>query len=101
MSGTNLSTHPLHLGLGATAEVEPLFTGDMSWYESYSKRHHDDGREGRLVNMHSFLDTKLAPGEYAVNEPGTWHTADVDSEATVIFITAGLGTERRQRNGRK
>ena len=26
-----LDVHPIHLGLGATAEVEPEFTGEMSW----------------------------------------------------------------------
>ena len=133
MSGTNLSAHPLHLGLGATAEIEPLFTGEMSWYEGYSKRHDQDGFEGRLVSMHSFTEPwdmwemhphgaevvvctagsitliqeksdgsakkiKLGPGQYAVNEPGTWHTADVDDEATALFITAGAGTEHRPRD---
>jgi hypothetical protein len=41
--------------------------------------------------------TTLKPGEYAINEPGIWHTADVDSPATAVFITAGLGTEHRPR----
>lgn len=39
----------------------------------------------------------LADGEYAINQPGTWHTADVDGSATVLFITAGQGTEHRPR----
>lgn len=39
----------------------------------------------------------LGPGEYAINEPGTWHTADVEGTATALFITAGLGTEHRKR----
>lgn len=39
----------------------------------------------------------LGPGEYAINPPGAWHTADVDGEATALFITAGLGTEHRPR----
>ena len=39
----------------------------------------------------------LAPGQYAINPPGTWHTADVDGEATAVFITAGLGTQQRPR----
>jgi hypothetical protein len=41
--------------------------------------------------------TTLAPGEYAINPPGVWHTADVDGEATALFITAGMGTEHRPR----
>ena len=133
MPATKLTAHPLHLGLGATAEIQPLFTGDMSWYEDYGRRHGDDGVEGRLVSMHSFteswgmwemhplgsevvlciagsmtlvqekpdgsvLKTRLEPGEYAVNEPGTWHTADIDGTATALFITAGMGTEHRPRD---
>lgn len=129
---TDIGIHPIHLGLGATAEVEPEFTGDMSWYGGYSERHAADGIEGRLVTMHSFSESwdvwemhprgsevvlctageitlhqekadgstatvTLAPGQYAVNEPGTWHTADVESSATALFITAGEGTEHRPR----
>ena len=41
----------------------------------------------------------LQAGEYAINPPGTWHTADVDHEATGLFITAGMGTEHRPRSG--
>ena len=39
----------------------------------------------------------LAPGEYAINPPGVWHTADIDGEATGFFITAGVGTQHRPR----
>jgi quercetin dioxygenase-like cupin family protein len=39
----------------------------------------------------------LGPGEYAVNPPGCWHTADIDGPATALFITAGEGTEHRPR----
>jgi len=128
----NLNTHPIHLGLGATAEREPEFTGDMSWYGGYTERHGGDGAEGRLVTMHSFTESwdmwemhpvgsevvlctagqitlhqehadgntatvSLSAGEYAVNDPGTWHTADVAESATAVFITAGMGTEHRPR----
>ena len=41
--------------------------------------------------------TTLRPGEYAINEPGVWHTADVSETATAVFITAGLGTQHRPR----
>jgi quercetin dioxygenase-like cupin family protein len=41
--------------------------------------------------------TTLRPGEYAINEPGVWHTADVERSATAVFITAGLGTQMRPR----
>ena len=47
-----------------------------------------DGRE---------VATTLSVGEYAINQPGTWHTANVAESATAVFITAGEGTEHRQR----
>jgi mannose-6-phosphate isomerase-like protein (cupin superfamily) len=50
---TNLSTHPVHLGLGATASSEPEFTG-MPWYGDYVARHASDGAEGRLVSLYHF-----------------------------------------------
>ena len=128
----NLSSHPLHLGLGATAVPQPLFTGEMEWYQGYGERNGGDGIEGRLVSMHTFSEswdvwemhpkgsevvlctagsielvqeiggvevmTSLAAGEYAINEPGTWHTANVAESATAVFITAGEGTEHRPRD---
>ena len=132
MTGTDISTHPVHLGLGATAEIEPLFTGSMEWYADYADRHSSDGAEGRLVSMHTFKESwtmwemhpcgselvlcaagsmklvqeiedgtvntiVLGAGEYGINPPGVWHTADVEGEATVLFITAGLGTQHRPR----
>jgi quercetin dioxygenase-like cupin family protein len=41
--------------------------------------------------------TTLSAGQYAINPPGVWHTADVEGEATALFVTAGLGTEHRPR----
>ncbi|HZV18823.1 MAG TPA: cupin domain-containing protein [Sphingobium sp.] len=41
--------------------------------------------------------TVLRPGDYAINPPGIWHTADVEGEARALFITAGEGTENRPR----
>jgi hypothetical protein len=132
MAGTDIVDHPIHLGLGATAEIEPLFTGSMDWYGGYVGRHGRDGAEGRLVSLHTFskswdlwemhpngcevvlctagsitlhqeradgarLTTVLLPRMYAINEPGTWHTADVGGLTSVLFITAGLGTQHRPR----
>jgi quercetin dioxygenase-like cupin family protein len=132
VTGTDIESHPIHLGLGASALVEPLFTGAMEWYEGYVNRHGADGVEGRLVSMHTFTSSwdtwemhpngaevvlctagaltlhqqradgtsatvSLAPGQYAINEPGTWHTADVEGPATALFITAGWGTQHRPR----
>lgn len=39
----------------------------------------------------------LGQGDYAINPPGTWHTADVEGEAAALFITAGEGTQHRPR----
>lgn len=125
-----LSKNPIHLGLGATAVKEPKFTG-IEWYSDYAARHAADGKEGRLVSMHTFDEPwdswemhpegsevvictageitliqegnrqedriTLRPGEYAINEPGVWHTADVIRSATAVFITAGIGTQIRKR----
>lgn len=39
----------------------------------------------------------IGAGEYAINPPGVWHTADIDQTASAIFITAGEGTQHRPR----
>jgi mannose-6-phosphate isomerase-like protein (cupin superfamily) len=46
----------------------------------------------------SIVTTVLGPGDYAINPPGVWHTADIAGEARALFITAGLGTENRPRS---
>jgi quercetin dioxygenase-like cupin family protein len=132
MSGINLEAHPIHLGLCATAVVEPRFTGGIDWYQGYVARHAADGAEGRLVSLHAFdkpwdvwemhpsggevvlctsgsitlrqersdgtvVSVELQAGQYAINEPGVWHTADVVGNAQVVFVTAGLGTQHRPR----
>lgn len=131
MRTKNLSENPVHLGLGATAESEPTFTGSPEWYAAYIERHESDGKEARLVAQHSFssdwkmwemhpegaelvvctageltlvqelegkeVETLLTQGEYAINPPGVWHTANVASSATALFVTAGWGTQHRPR----
>ncbi|MGK6354606.1 cupin domain-containing protein [Sphingomonas sp. DT-207] len=129
----HLPTNPAHLGLGASASIEPKFTGP-EWYAAYGERHGADGAEGRLVSQYSFdtswdawemhphgaelvivtagsltLHQQHADGsaesitlhanDYAINPPGTWHTADVPegTTATAIFITPGLDTQHRPR----
>lgn len=131
-NATRLSDSPIHLGLGATAEIEPEFTGEMEWYAGYAARHAGDGAEGRLVTVHDFVadwdswemhpvgsevvvclvgslrlhqempdgETRsvvLDAGEYAINGPGVWHTADVPERTSALFITAGEGTQHRPR----
>jgi hypothetical protein len=73
----HLATHPLHLGLGATAVVEPRFTGAMDWYQAYTAHHAIDGTVG-TITLHQ-------------------ESADVTGEAAAVFITAGLGTQHRPR----
>ncbi len=54
----------------------------------------------RLIQEHPDgmrTEVTLGPGDYAVNPPGVWHTADVEGRASALFITAGLGTEHRAR----
>jgi quercetin dioxygenase-like cupin family protein len=58
--------------------------------------------EGAMTLHQEFPDghietVTLEAGEYAINPPGVWHTADVAGEATGVFITAGIGTEHRPR----
>ena len=57
---------------------------------------------GRMVLTQEFPDGRqeqvaLEAGEYAINAPGVWHTADIEGAATAIFITAGEGTQHRPR----
>jgi mannose-6-phosphate isomerase-like protein (cupin superfamily) len=52
------------------------------------QREHADGRTDAVT---------IGEGEYAINPPGCWHTADIADRATALFITAGMGTEARPR----
>lgn len=65
------------------AEVVLCIAGRMTVHQE-----HADGTTGTIT---------IGPGEYAINPPGCWHTADVEEEATALFITPGLGTEGRPR----
>ena len=67
----------------AGAEVVVCTSGKMTLVQEQP----DDG-EWRIT---------LTPGCYAINPPGTWHTADIAEEAEALFITAGQGTRHRPR----
>ena len=132
MPKRSITQHPIHLGLGASVEIEPEFSGEMDWFMQYATRHESDGAEGRLVMLSTFEQSwdswemhpsgselvlcvagevtihqeapdgsktseSIGAGEYLVNAPGVWHTADVEHPATVLFITAGQGTTHRPR----
>ena len=94
-----------HDGDGAAGRLVSMyiFTADWSEWEM-----HPAGDEmvlctaGRMTLHQEFKDgttatVTIGPGEYAINPPGCWHTADVEGSATTVFITAGLGTEGRAR----
>ena len=65
------------------AEMVVCTAGAITLHQQYP-----DGRIERV---------DLGPGDYAINPPGIWHTADVSTEATALFITPGLGTDHRPR----
>ena len=44
----------MHLGLGATVVTQPRFDDPRQWYPAYEARTRLDGREGRLVSLHTF-----------------------------------------------
>lgn len=93
---------------GAEGRLVTMYTFDQPW-DSWEM--HPRGHEvvlctaGEIVLIQELegkhLQTKLKAGEYAINAPGVWHTADVSASATAVFITAGLGTEHRERTPSK
>ena len=64
-------------------EVVLCLSGEITLHQEYP-----DGRR-ELLKLHS--------GEYVVNPPQVWHTADIADQAEVLFITAGAGTQQRTR----
>ena len=64
-------------------EVVACIQGHMTLHQQLS-----DGTERSI---------DLGPGDYAINPPGAWHTADTEGPVVALFITAGKGTENRPR----
>jgi hypothetical protein len=93
-----------HGGDGVEGRLVSMYTFEEPW-DSWEM--HPRGSElvlctaGEITLVQEIggrqVRTKLAVGDYAINEPGVWHTADVDRPATAVFITSGLGTEHRKR----
>jgi mannose-6-phosphate isomerase-like protein (cupin superfamily) len=90
---------------GAEGRLVSLFAFGSDWP---SWEMHPAGAElvvcltGRMVLHHDRADGQsdsvtLGPGEYAINPPGVWHTADVPEPSTALFSTAGAGTQHRAR----
>ncbi|MCU0260048.1 MAG: cupin domain-containing protein [Ilumatobacteraceae bacterium] len=78
----DLARHPVHLGLGAVVRRLPTFTGDPAWYEEYGATTAGDGREGRLVSMHTFT----AP----------WDTWEVHPEGDELVVCVAGGMTLHQ-----
>lgn len=94
-----------HADDGADGRLVTLHSFAQSW-DSWEM--HPAGGEvvvcvaGRITLHQESADGAVATvtldaGDYAINPPGVWHTADVDAPATALFITAGEGTEHRSR----
>lgn len=93
------------LGDGAEGRLVSLYEFSESW-DTWEM--HPAGEElvvclaGSITILQEYLDGSfhsqaLQPYEYAVNPAGTWHTADLQGTATVLFVTAGAGTRHRPR----
>ncbi|MGF1596529.1 MAG: cupin [Acidimicrobiales bacterium] len=67
------------------AEVVVCTSGSITLIQ---RRGGPEGREERVT---------LSAGQFVINQPNDWHTADVDEPCTVLFITAGQGTENHPR----
>jgi mannose-6-phosphate isomerase-like protein (cupin superfamily) len=89
---------------GADGRLVSIYRFDANWH---SWEMHPAGDElvvcvAGKITLHqddhgTMTSVTLEPGDYAINPPGVWHTADVAGEATALFITAGQGTENRPR----
>jgi quercetin dioxygenase-like cupin family protein len=94
-----------HAADGAEGRLVGLHTFTESW-DSWEM--HPAGDEvvlclsGAMTLHQEFPDghgemATIAAGEYVINPPGVWHTADIAGTATALFITAGMGTRHRPR----
>ncbi len=93
-----------HASDGIEGRLVSMFSFEGSW-EGWEM--HPHGHEivictaGELTLIQEIggreVRTTLRPGQYAINPPGVWHTADVNGHAAAVFITAGAGTEGRPR----
>ena len=93
-----------HAADGAEGRLVSLHTFTEPW-DSWEM--HPVGEElvvavSGVITLHQELldgvhTVELRPGQAVVNPAGVWHTADVAGEATVLFVTAGAGTEVRSR----
>ena len=85
----DLGKTPVHLGLGATASVQPAFTG-MAWYADYAERTAADGDEGRLVSMYTFTESW---GSWEMHPRG--HELVVVTSGKLVLVQERDGAEVR------
>jgi hypothetical protein len=93
-----------HAADGDEGRLVSMYTFDEPW-DAWEM--HPNGSElvlctaGKITLVQELegkrVRTTLEPGQYAINAPGVWHTADVEAAATAVFITSGRGTEHRKR----
>src|SRR5262245_23242670 len=93
-----------HTGDGKEGRLVSMYTFTSPWT---SWEVHPNGTEvvlctaGKMTLVQEMdgrhVRTTIAAGEYAINPPGVWHTADVTRSATAVFITPGVGTQIRER----
>jgi quercetin dioxygenase-like cupin family protein len=93
-----------HASDGNEGRLVSMFTFDAPWdmWEVHPQGHEVVLCTAGEITLIQELDgkhvrTKLKPGEYAINAPGVWHTADTEESATAVFITSGMGTDHRPR----
>jgi quercetin dioxygenase-like cupin family protein len=94
-----------HVADGVEARLVALHTFTESWtmWEMHPKGCEVVLCTAGSMTLHqrrpdgSMATVRLSAGQYAINEPGVWHTADVECMATALFVTAGMGTAHRPR----
>jgi quercetin dioxygenase-like cupin family protein len=95
-----------HAKDGVEGRLVTMHSFDASWP---SWEVHPSGEElvvctAGSITLHQEIDGRvrtvtLRSGQAVINPRGVWHTADVDAPCTVLFITAGAGTQNRPRVG--
>lgn len=88
MTTFDLEKTPVHLGLGATAERLEPFDGTMEWYQRYGAAHASDGKEGRLVSVHTFE-----------SDWPTWEVHPVGAE--LVYVISGKMTLIQEVDGER
>jgi len=93
-----------HEADGVEGRLVSLHTFDAPW-DSWEMHPHGEELVACVagkITLHQELDGEdrvavLETGQAIVNPPGVWHTADVEGEASAVFITSGMGTQNRPR----